>query len=159
MAIYIENKAKTPFHFHYRVVLTSVVQKVMREKDIPEELDVNILIVSPEEIRGINRDTRGVDAVTDVLSFPYFEYDTPGVFDREIQEWADEDILGDIVICGEKALMQAEEYGHSPKRELAFLTVHSMLHLLGYDHMEAADAQLMEAEQKRIMEEAGILRV
>ena len=158
MSIYIENQAKTKFNFHYRVVLERVIRTVMQDKNIPETLDVNVLLVAPEEIRAINQETRGIDKVTDVLSFPYFEYEVPGEFDRDAQEWADGDILGDIVICGEKVLSQAEEYGHSQKRELAFLTVHSMLHLTGYDHMEPADAELMETEQRRLMEVLDIPR-
>ena len=158
MAVYIENQTDIRFHFHYKVILERAVKMVMQDKMIPEELDVNILIVTPDAIQTINRDSRGIDQVTDVLSFPYFEYETPGVFDREVQDWADEDILGDILICGEKVLSQAEDYGHSQKRELSFLTVHSMLHLTGYDHREAADAEVMEAEQRRFMEQLGIPR-
>lgn len=158
MAVYIENKAKTRFPFHYRVLIEKAVLKVMEDKNIPPELDVNVLLVTPEEIRDINRQTRELDQVTDVLSFPYFDYETPGFFDRDRIDWADEDILGDIVICGDKVFEQACEYGHSLKRELAFLTVHSMLHLTGYDHMAEEDAAVMETEQKKIMEELGITR-
>ena len=158
MAVYIENQAKARFAFHYRVLIEKAVQTVMKDKQIPGELDVNVLIVAPERIREINRDTRNLDQVTDVLSFPYFEYDRPGFFDRDRIDWAEEDILGDIVICADKVMAQAEEYGHSVKRELAFLTVHSMLHLTGYDHIDPRDAELMETEQKKIMEELGITR-
>lgn len=158
MAVYIENQSKTKFNFHYKVVIERAVKTVMKDKNIPEELDVNVLIVSPEEIESINNETRNIDKVTDILSFPYFEYDTPGVFDEETNEWNEEDILGDIVVCADMVKSQAEEYGHSEKRELAFLIVHSMLHITGYDHMEEADAAVMEAEQKRIMDILGISR-
>ena len=158
MAVYIENQSKTKFNFHYKVVIERAVKTVMKDKNIPEELDVNVLIVSPEEIRSINNETRNIDKVTDILSFPYFEYDTPGVFDEEKNEWNEEDILGDIVVCADMVKSQAEEYGHSEKRELAFLIVHSMLHITGYDHMEEVDAAVMEAEQKRIMDILGISR-
>ena len=156
MATYIEKQTDTRFDFHYRPVIERAVKTVMEYYDIPEELDVNIMIVDPEEIRKINKETRDIDNVTDVLSFPYFDYNTPGVFDQEVNDWADGDILGDIVICADRIISQAEEYGHSQKRELAFLTVHSMLHLIGYDHMSEQDAEIMEKEQKIIM---GILDI
>lgn len=158
MAVYIENQAKARFNFHYKVVIEKAVRTVMEEKNIPPELDVNVLIVSPEEIRSINNETRNIGKVTDILSFPYFEYDIPGVFDEENNEWNEEDILGDIVVCADKIKSQAEEYGHSQKRELAFLIVHSMLHITGYDHIDPADAVVMEAEQEKIMEILGISR-
>ena len=152
MAVYIENPAKSKFNFHYKVVIEKAIRTVMEDKEIPEELDVNVMIVTPEEMQAINRDTRQIDKVTDVLSFPYFEYKTPGIFDREENDWIDGDILGDIVLCADRIASQAEEYGHSQKRELAFLVVHSMLHLTGYDHMETTDAEIMEAQQRRIMD-------
>ena len=158
MAVDIENPSGCRFQFHYKVVIQKAINAVLEDLDIPKELDVNVLIVSPEEIRRINRETRDIDKVTDVLSFPYFEYQEAGVFDRSQYDPAEEEILGDIVVCGEKILSQAEEYGHSQKRELAFLIVHSMLHLTGYDHMEKKDAALMEEQQKRIMELIGISR-
>lgn len=158
MSVYIENQSGTSFGFHYKVLIEKAVQTVIKDKNIPEELDVNVIIVSPDEIRQINKDNRGIDKETDVLSFPYFEYEQAGIFDIEVQEWADEDILGDIVICADKVLSQAEEYGHSQKRELAFLIVHSMLHLTGYDHMNQEDADVMETEQKKIMEILGLSR-
>lgn len=158
MAVYIENQCGAKFNFHYKVVINKAIETVMKDKDIPEELDVNVLIVSEEEIQDINKNTRDINRVTDILSFPYFEYETPGYFDRDLIDWADEDILGDIVVCADKIKAQAEEYGHSQKREMAFLIVHSMLHLTGYDHMEAEDAGIMEEEQRRIMSILGISR-
>ena len=158
MAVYVENQSHVRFDFHYKESVRRAVQFVMEYKNIPEELEVNVLIVTPEKMQDINRDVRGMDSVTDVLSFPYFEYDTPGVFDREKKDWSDEDILGDIVICAEKVISQAQEYGHSQKREMIFLTVHSMLHLVGYDHIDDADRELMEAEQKVIMDRLGVSR-
>ena len=152
MSVYIDNRTGIHFPFHYRVLIERCVKTVMEDKDIPKELDVNVLITEPDEMHSINLESRGIDSVTDVLSFPYFEYDTPGFFDREKQDWADEDILGDIVLCADRVVSQAEEYGHSQKREMAFLVVHSMLHLTGYDHMEENERELMESEQRRIME-------
>lgn len=158
MAIYVDNQTETRFPFHYKELIRRAVTAVMEDKKIPQELDVNVMIVDAETMRGINNETRGINDVTDVLSFPFFEFEQPGFFDEQVQEWADEDILGDIVLCDERIISQAEEYGHSQKREMAFLVVHSMLHLVGYDHMEEPDAQLMEQEQKRMMEILGIPR-
>lgn len=158
MTVYIENETDITLDFpDVNETITKAVDTVAREKDLPGELDVNVLIVEPEAIREINSENRGVDSVTDVLSFPYYDYAEPGVFEGVIYEDM-ENILGDIIICAQKVKDQAAEYGHSQKRELAFLTVHSMLHLTGYDHMEEADGDIMRAEEKRIMEILGIQR-
>ncbi len=113
----------------------------------------------------MNLEQRGIDRPTDVLSFPMIEYDAPGDFSVIDEETGDafnpetgELMLGDIVISKEKVLSQAEEYGHSPKREYAFLIAHSMLHLFGYDHMEEEERAEMEAHQRAIMEKVGIPR-
>ena len=157
MELFIEKKTKTSFDFQYGVAAKKAVSLVFENKSLPDELEVNIIIVDPEEIKEINKENRNIDKVTDVLSFPYFEYEEPGIFDEELLE-PGENILGDIIICGEKIKSQAEEFGHSQKREFCFLLVHSMLHLLGYDHIEPEDAKIMEAEQKRLMELLGIRR-
>lgn len=112
----------------------------------------------------MNREHRGIDRPTDVLSFPMLDVRTPGdlsgveempdAFDPESGEL----MLGDIVISKDKVIAQAEEYGHSLKREYAFLIAHSMLHLLGYDHMEDDERLLMEQRQREIMEKAKIPR-
>ena len=113
----------------------------------------------------MNLEQRGIDRPTDVLSFPMIEYDAPGDFSVIDEETGDafnpetgELMLGDIVISKEKVLSQAEEYGHSPKREYAFLIAHSMLHLFGYDHMEEEERAEMEAHQRAIMEKVWIPR-
>lgn len=108
---------------------------------------VSLLVTDNNEIRRLNRDFRGIDRETDVLSFPAGE------------EYGNEEAtLGDIAISLPRAEAQAEEYGHSLERELAFLTVHGMLHLLGYDHIEAADEARMRQEQTKILTEMGIER-
>ena len=118
-----------------------------------------------EEIRKLNRSARGLDRPTDVLSFPMLEYDRPGDFlwlESEPQDAFNPEtgelMLGDIVISKDRVLAQAEEYGHSPVREYAFLIAHSMLHLFGYDHMEEEERRLMEERQRGIMEKVNILR-
>ena len=158
MNIYIENETDAVFDFDgYEKVITDAVNAVASDKGLPEGLDVNVLIVSADDIREINLQNRGIDRATDVLSFPYFEYEEPGVFEGEL--FADEEnILGDIILCADKIISQAAEFGHSQKRELSFLTVHSMLHLTGYDHAEDGERMVMEEQQRKYMEILGILR-
>lgn len=158
MQIYIENHTNIYFDFRgYKKLIETVIKTVFEMKDIPDEFDVNVMIVDPAEIREINAQTRGIDSVTDVLSFPYQEFDEPGVFDDpDIEE--DEVILGDIVICADRVVEQAREFGHSQKRELAYLVTHSMLHLIGYDHMTPEDEEQMSAEAEKIMIALNITR-
>ncbi|MBR4799292.1 MAG: rRNA maturation RNase YbeY, partial [Clostridia bacterium] len=99
-------------------------------------------------IRKLNREHRGIDKATDVLSFPMFEFGTPEV----------PTLLGDIVISRDTAYRQAKEYGHSPRREFCFLAAHSALHLLGYDHESETEREEMEAKQEEILNKLGITR-
>ena len=118
-----------------------------------EDAEVSVTLTDDAHIHELNRIYRAVDRPTDVLSFALTESEEP-----EIVGAQGHDVLGDLVISLEHVAAQAEEYGHSPLRELSFLTVHGMLHLLGYDHMEEAERQEMEEEQRHIMEELGIAR-
>ena len=111
--------------------------------------DLTILIDTPERIRTLNREFRNVDRVTDVLTFPAWE--------GEISLSAD-GYLGDIMICYERAKEQAIEYGHSLERELSFLAVHGVLHLLGYDHMTEPDETVMREKQTSILDRIGVKR-
>ena len=118
-----------------------------------EDAEVSVTLTDDAHIHELNRIYRAVDRPTDVLSFALTESEEP-----EIVGAQGHDVLGDLVISLERVAAQAEEYGHSPLRELSFLTVHGMLHLLGYDHMEEAERQEMEEEQRHVMEELGIAR-
>ena len=127
--------------------------------------EINVLVTDDAGIRAINRAMRNIDRETDVLSFPMTDYVTEGDFAFLEEEGADcfhpetgELLLGDIVISGDKVLQQAESYGHSPLREYAFLIVHSLLHLVGYDHMEEQEAKRMEKKQADVLESMGITR-
>ena len=118
-----------------------------------------------EGIHAINKEYRQIDRPTDVLSFPMLSYETPGDFSFLSDENEDdfnpdtgEVMLGDIIISVDKVKEQALEYGHSEKREFAFLITHSMLHLFGYDHIDPKDAAIMEPKQKQILEEMHIVR-
>ena len=117
-----------------------------------ERCEISVTFVNMEEIHELNKLHRGVDKPTDVLSFPQFE---------DVCEEAPEEgeiCLGDVVICREKAAKQAEEFGHSFEREILYLFVHSVLHLLGYDHMEEGEKKVMRAREEKIMEHIDVLR-
>ncbi len=111
--------------------------------------DLCVLVDTPERIQTLNREFRHVDRVTDVLTFPAWEGEDPLGMDG---------YLGDIMLCYERAALQAEEYGHSLTRELSFLTVHGVLHLLGYDHMTEPEETEMRAHQTAILNEMGVTR-
>ena len=118
-----------------------------------ENGEVSVTLTNNTYIHQLNKQYRGIDRPTDVLSFALNESEEP-----EIEDGPDVNVLGDLIISVERAQEQAADYGHSVRREVAFLTVHGMLHLLGYDHMEEADRLEMEAEQRFVMEKLGIPR-
>ena len=142
-----------------------VIEASLDYVECPYEAEVNLLLTTDEEIHQMNKEHRGIDRPTDVLSFPMLSYEKAGDF-AFLDEESDDDfnpdtgeaMLGDIIISVDKVREQAAEFGHSEKREFAFLIVHSMLHLFGYDHIEPEDAAIMEPKQKLILEELNILR-
>lgn len=129
--------------------------ETLKYEEFDEDCEISLSFVTNEEIHQINRQFRNVDAPTDVLSFPQLTFEDGE--EADVNENG-EIVLGDIIISVERAKEQAEEYGHGLKREIAFLTVHSMLHLLGYDHMEKDEEEDMFRRQKEILEIAGIPR-
>ena len=129
--------------------------ETLKYEEFDEDCEISLSFVTNEEIHQINRQFRNVDAPTDVLSFPQLTFEKGE--EADVNENG-EIVLGDIIISVERAKEQAEEYGHGLKREIAFLTVHSMLHLLGYDHMEKDEEEDMFRRQKEILEIAGIPR-
>lgn len=124
------------------------------------DAQISLTFVDNEEIRRLNKEFRQKDAATDVLSFPMLEFDENGdIIDADYDVDGGEIVLGDIVISAERALSQAEEYGHSFLREVTFLVVHSMLHLLGYDHIASEEEETrMRKKQTEILEKMGITR-
>lgn len=135
-----------------KAVVRRAVNAAARHFSLPYPVQVSVVFTDNAHIRTVNRETRGVDAPTDVLSFPMLEYGSPGRVDPSPLDFEGKYLfLGDIVISLERARAQAEEYGHSLKREVGFLTVHSMLHLLGFDHMEEAEGDVMRAKEKEIL--------
>ena len=117
------------------------------------DAEVSVTLTNDAHIHALNRDYRGVDRPTDVLSFALTESEEPEIFDAPGGV-----VLGDLVISLERAAAQAETYGHSFLRELSFLSVHGMLHLLGYDHIEEEERLEMEEEQRHVMDALGIAR-
>lgn len=127
-------------------------RKCIEDEGIDEsECEISVTFVEAEEIRALNRDYRGVDKVTDVLSFPQFD-------DLNMLPEEGEICLGDVVICEERARQQAEEFGHSFEREIIYLFTHSILHLLGYDHMEDDEKKIMREREEQVMSFLGIGR-
>lgn len=123
------------------------IQTVLKEEQLDEQVEVSVSFVDDDEMKRLNGIFRGVDKTTDVLSFP-----------MEDEFCVEERMLGDIVINTKKTMEQAEEFGHSNERELCYLTVHSMLHLLGYDHMEEKDKMQMRAREKQIMDQMQVYK-
>ena len=165
MTFYIENETEEEFPFSVEDTVSSVCEAVLEAEKCPYEVQVNVVLTDNEGIRKLNRECRGIDSETDVLSFPNVDFETEGVFDIDEKNEADyfdpdtgELILGDIMISVERMKEQAESYGHSVRREFAFLVAHSMFHLCGYDHMEAEEAAVMEKKQEEILTELGITR-
>ena len=164
MSLYMEEEGAVTLSFDTEETAKIVTEAALDYIGCPYEAEINLLLTTNDEIREMNRMFRQIDKPTDVLSFPMLEYETPGDFsfvEEEAEAFNPESgelMLGDIVISKEKVLAQAEAYGHSPKREFAFLIAHSMLHLFGYDHMEEEERLVMEERQREIMEKVQILR-
>lgn len=165
MTFYVENDTEKEFSFSIEEVFKRVAEAVLEAENCPYEAGVNLLMTDNEGIRGYNKEYRGIDKETDVLSFPNLDFEQAGVF--EISEEAEADyfdpdsgelLLGDIMISVDKVTSQAVEYGHSELREFAFLAAHSMFHLCGYDHMTAEEAAVMEQKQEMLLDRLGIVR-
>ncbi len=165
MTSYVENETSVEFDFDTKEILDAVMGQVLLMEDCPYEAQVNLLITDEEGICQFNREYRQIDAPTDVLSFPMITFEKEGDFKEAEQNEADcfdpesgELLLGDIIISASRVMEQAEKYGHSVKREFAFLVAHSMLHLCGYDHMEEKQASVMESKQEQVLTALGITR-
>lgn len=165
MTILVEAETEADFPFDYETLANKVISYTIEREDFPYEAEINLTLVDKDEIWQINKEYREIDRPTDVLSFPMLSYPKAGDFSEIEEDVMDnfnpdtgEVLLGDIIICVPKVYEQAEEYGHSVEREFAFLIVHSMLHLFGYDHMTPEEAAFMEDRQKQILTELNILR-
>lgn len=165
MILYFENESQVQFEFEEEALTGAVIEEALAQLQCPFDPEVNVLITDNETIRAYNNEQRKIDRATDVLSFPNLFFEKAGAFpklDTEDADFLDPEnghvILGDIVISAEKIKEQAIEYGHSEKREFAFLIAHSMLHLSGYDHMTREDAEEMEKKQEAVLEALHITR-
>ncbi len=139
-------------------LITLAAKTALDYMGFDRDAEISVMFTDNEGIRVLNAQHRGIDRATDVLSFPMLEYDDDGEMFDDPGDIEDELCLGDIVISLERAAEQAEEYGHSFEREVGFLTVHSMLHLLGYDHMTEEEEKEMFGFQKEILTEMGLER-
>lgn len=165
MTFYVENETDTEYPFSVEEVVDQVANRVLDTEGCPYEVQVNVLLTDNDGIHAYNKQYRQIDRETDVLSFPNLDFTQPAQFevpeDREADYFDPETgelILGDIILSVDRIREQAESYGHSIKRELAFLVAHSMLHLCGYDHMEPEEAKVMEEKQEAVLRSLGITR-
>lgn len=165
MTVTIEYEAEKKLDLPYEEIIREVVAASLDYEQCPYEAEVSVILTDNESIRAINLEHRQIDSPTDVLSFPMVDYETPSEFghvEESVEDYFNpgtgELMLGDIVISVDKVEEQAEKYGHSQTRELAFLVAHSMLHLCGYDHMEEDGRLAMEDRQKEILELRGYTR-
>lgn len=154
--IYILLKNRTPRRLDWgtKPLVTKCCEQVLKSEKFDGDAEVSVTFVTDEQIRELNRDFRNIDKPTDVLSFPLGEN---GIFDIDLDKNAK--MLGDIVISTERAAEQAKEYGHSIQREIGWLTTHSMLHLLGYDHVsDEEEAKIMHKKEEENLSALGLYR-
>ncbi len=164
MTVNIEYETERELGIEYAFLAEQVADKVLKMEHCPYDVQINLVLTDNEEIKRVNTEFRNISAPTDVLSFPMIPFEYPAEYEivEEDESYFDLDtdelLLGDIMISVDKVFAQAEEYGHSITREFCFLVAHSMLHLLGYDHMTPEEAAVMEEKQARALEELNITR-
>ena len=150
MRVLFDNETDFPLD---EKLINTVVSAALKYEGVKDDAEVSFTLTDNEEIHRLNKKHRGIDRPTDVLSFPLIDFNTESIEDTEGTLY-----LGDIIISIDKAKAQAEEYGHSLERELGFLTAHSMLHLLGYDHMVPEEEKVVFAKQEEILKSIGLTR-
>lgn len=165
--LYTENRqSKIEVTDEFIEKISEICDFALKEEEMNLEYQISLLFVDNEEIREINNETRNIDKETDVLSFPMLDFENKKVykemylnfeFDETFKD-GNELILGDMVLSLEKALEQSKDYGHSFEREVSYLVVHSILHLLGYDHMVDDDKKKMRAREEEILNKLSITR-
>ena len=156
MVIYSNEQDKFEVGGELTEMIEACVNGALDAHNITDDTEISVVFTDNEGIRKLNKEMRNIDKETDVLSFPQYEYETPGVVEKD--DGYPLLVLGDIVISLEKAQQQAEEFSHSFFREAGYLCVHSMLHLLGYDHMTDADKPVMRKKEEEILEKIGLTR-
>ena len=172
MSLFIEKETDTDFSFDEEALAKEVTDYAIEHEGFPFEAEINLTLTDNDGIHAINKEYRDIDAPTDVLSFPMLSYESAGDFSKLEDDYDDnfnpdtgEIMLGDIIISVDKVKEQAKSYvsyGHIQINEAyceyAFLILHSMLHLFGYDHMTPEEAAIMEGKQTEILNEMNILR-
>lgn len=165
MTSYVENEVDVTYDFSIKEIVDQLMEQILQTENCPYEASVNVLLTDNTGIQEFNSTYRGIDRPTDVLSFPNLDFEVPGDFGKVEESELDyfdpdtgELLLGDIIISTDKVQEQADAYGHSLKREFAFLVAHSMLHLCGYDHMTEAESSIMERKQEEALRQLGITR-
>ena len=165
--IYVDNRQdKIEVTEEFTNKLENTIIFALKEEGVNVPCEVSLVFVDNEEIREINNENRGIDRATDVLSFPILEYPKDKVYKEVYEEEKFDEtfldgedlVIGDIVLSLEKALEQSEEYNHSFEREASYLVVHSVLHLLGYDHMEDEEKKRMRTREEEIIDKLNIKR-
>lgn len=164
MTIDFENEQEQTFDFDFITVASQVMEAVLDQENCPYEAQVSLVLTDDETIHRTNLEFRNIDRATDVLSFPMVDFPSPAEYsfleedDTCFHPDSGELMLGDIMISIPRAVEQAQVYGHSIKREYAFLIAHSMLHLLGYDHMDEDERKIMEEKQEQALQNLKIVR-
>ncbi len=165
--IILEENIEFETDFDKEQTAKDVVEHILDKENCPWDVEVDILITDSEEVKEYNREYRDIDKTTDVLSFPNIDWEAPADYENVDEEEFNCSsfnpetglpILGEICLNKDRIISQAGEYGHSVKREFAFLIAHSMLHLCGYDHMEEDEAKVMEKKQSDVLNTLGITR-
>lgn len=165
--IYIDNRQeKIKVENDIKEKIEEIINYALKEEEVMCDTEVSVIFVDNESIRKINKDERNIDKATDVLSFPMLAYDEGKVYKEVYKsyDFSQEDlddgelVLGDIVLSLQRAKEQSEEYDHSFTREVCYLTIHSVLHLLGYDHMREVDKKRMRKREEEILESFNITR-
>ena len=149
MEYYIDNRQnKIEITSELEKIIESVVVESLKVEGLSQDVEVSISFVENDEIKELNREYRGIDEITDVLSFPMDSHIVVPI-----------PLLGDIIISMEKTIEQANEFGHSINREISYLIAHSMFHLMGYDHLEEDEKNKMRLKEKQVMKNLGIFKV
>lgn len=165
MSVFFENELDDEMPKRYIEVVNEVIDASLDFLNCPYECEINVIFTNDDGIQTINKEYREIDAPTDVLSFPMNSYNTPGDFSHVEDSPLDyfnqdtgELLFGDIILNVDRIALQANQFNHSPIRELAFLTAHSMLHLAGFDHIDDDERKQMEEKQEQILSMKGYTR-
>lgn len=165
MSVFFDIDTPLEVPANYEAIVTDIIEASLDYLKCPYDCEVTVLFTDNSGIQAINQEQRSIDTPTDVLSFPMLEFETAGDFSfiRDEETWnfnpdSGELLLGDIVLNINRVEEQAKSYGHTRRRELAFLTAHSMLHLAGFDHMEDDERLIMEEKQEEILNMKGYTR-